>query len=80
MILKYKTIYEYGYSENEPTEVKADRWNYIDGITDCGVYFDTKAGCTMFHFVENGNDVILALHNEAYLINDAGKTIEKIAY
>lgn len=80
MILKYKTNMEYGHDENATKAIKVDRWNYVDGITDCGIFYDQRAKCTCIEFGENDKHMVLALHDEAYLINDNGKTIEKIAY
>ena len=75
MILKYKTIREDG-------DAIYDIWNYIDGITDCSVFFSNEPDvkCICIEFGKDQSHKILALHDEAYLINDCGKTIEKIAY
>lgn len=75
MILKYRTTREGECSSY-------DMWNYIDGITNCSVFFDDDPSreCTCIEFGDGQNHTILALHDEAYLINDSGKTIEKIAY
>ena len=70
MILKFRTT----------IEGNCDKWNYIDGIVSCGVFYDTKEKCTMVEFKDNGGIITLALQDEAYLINDNGKTIEKIAH
>lgn len=78
MILKYKTLFE---TINDPNAThKVDRWNYIDNIKDCSVFYDQDEGCTMFEYYVDGCRVLLALHGEAYLINTNGKTIEKIAH
>lgn len=73
MILKFKTTREDG-------NVFYDMWNYIDGITECSVFFnnDPSVNCTCIEFGDSSNHTILSLHDEAYLINDNGKTIEKI--
>ena len=71
MILKYKTT----LSGNR------DQWNYIDGISECSVYFnsDPTVNCTCIAFGASHNHMVLALHDEAYLINDNGKTVERIS-
>lgn len=77
MILKYRTTREDG-------NVQYDMWHYVDGITDCSVFFDSRPeyNCTCIEICKNQNreHMILALYDEAYLINDSGKTIEKIKY
>ena len=77
MILKYKTKFEVSREQNATHKV--DRWNYIDNVNDCSVFYDPYEGCTMFAYTVNGNDSVMALHGEAYLINTNGKTIDKIA-
>ena len=69
MILKYLTKF------ND----KTDRWNYVDGIKEAGVFFDDEHGCTMIHITsQNGDEYGLALHKTAYLLNEAGKTIDRL--
>lgn len=76
MILKYKTLYETSRDPNSTHKV--DRWNYIDGVTDCAVFYNPDAGCKVLEYSANGRTLQLALHGEAYLINNNGKTVEKI--
>lgn len=71
MILKYKTT---RYEDH----VHHDVWNFIDNVKACSLYFDPDAKCTCIEIGEGLNHMVLALHDEAYLINDNGKTIEKI--
>jgi hypothetical protein len=75
MILKYRTT-------REENGAFCDIWNFVDGITDCSVFFDSSpaCNCTCIEIYKNQNrdHMILALHDTAYLINDSGKTIEKI--
>jgi len=78
MILKYKTKFE--TSSDPQATNKVDRWNYIDNVNDCAVFYDQDEGCTMFEYYVDGCRILLALHGEAYLINDSGKTIDKIAH
>ena len=78
MILKYKTKFE---TSNDPNATcKVDRWNYIDNVNDCSVFYNKDEGCTMFEYTVNGNLVRMALHSEAYLINNDGRTIDKISH
>ena len=75
MILKYRTT-------REDAGAFYDVWHYVDGITDCSVFFDNSPefNCTCIEICKNQtrDHMILALHDTAYLINDSGKTIEKI--
>ena len=77
MILKYKRKFETSKEQN--STYKVDRWNYIDNVNDCSVFYDPDEGCAMFSYTINGIPTLLALHSEAYLINTNGKTIDKIA-
>ena len=56
-----------------------EEWNYFDNITSAGCYFDeiTKMPCVRCNF-RDGNYVVIAVPNVAYLMSDTGKTIEKI--
>lgn len=78
MILKYRTTRKV----DEDPNANYDQWNYIDGITDCSVYFDPHpaVNCTCIAFGAGNNHMVLALHDEAYLINENGKTIERISH
>ena len=71
MILKYRTT-------RLEDHVHYDVWNFIDNVKACSLYFDPDAKCTCIEIGEGLNHMVLALHDEAYLINDNGKTIEKI--
>ena len=76
MILKYKTICNKGM-ENERVQ-----WNYIDGIEEASTFVDTAVEenpCPMVHIIKKDKtEMGIALHYEAYLLNDYGVTIEKI--
>ena len=76
MILKYLTI------KNKGMETETCQWNYIDGITQASTFVDftdKEKPCTMVNILmKDMTSVAYALHNEAYLLNDYGTTIEKI--
>jgi hypothetical protein len=77
MILKYKTTKRVDEGDRGSNY---DQWNFVDNITNCSVYFNPTTNCTCIDISHGGEYMSLALHEEAYLINDAGKTIEKIAH
>lgn len=69
MILKYAT------SRDNETAM----WNYVDGIKDASVFFDNELQCTCVNITRyNGDEFGIALHNTAYLLNESGKTIERL--
>ena len=76
MILKYRTICDKGM------ETERGQWNYIDGIKEASTFVDVtdkENPCPMVRIVKDDtSDMCIALHNEAYLLNDYGTTIEKI--
>lgn len=74
MILKFRTECIHPATETEG-EYRQEQWHYIDGITEASTYYDTehRAVC-----VRINRDDVIALYDEAYLLNDAGKTIEKV--
>ena len=55
-------------------------WNYHSDVKDASVRYDDKTKCTHVRVVE-ANDVHydLVIQGTAYLLNDSGKTIERIA-
>lgn len=62
---------------NESTkEVITDRWNYISDIDDCGVYYDVSMKCVIVEYYRYGSVIHQAIHDEAYLIDETGRTIE----
>jgi hypothetical protein len=78
MVLKYLTNCEVG--SNEIGEhVFRDQWNFVGGITNASLYWDeaNKATIAALEF-ESQPPVKIALYHEAYLLNENGKTIEKI--
>ena len=52
-------------------------WHYTGGITECAVYYDNEMKCLCVDLTKD-KDCIIAIHSEAYLMNDDGKTIERI--
>lgn len=75
MILKVVTS-----EKAEDGEYFRDTDTYIDGITNASVYFNEAEGlpnvkCTL----ENGALITISVPNVAYLMNNNGKTIERIA-
>lgn len=52
-------------------------WQYIDGITECRTFYDAEHECKCIDLTKD-KDCILALRSEAYLLNDDGKTIERV--
>lgn len=58
----------------------SDVWNYYDNITGASVYYDEGIGevvVSMSSDTYDGN-IVLAIPECAYLLNDNGKTIERI--
>lgn len=70
MILKQRVI---------DSESRKGYWGYTDGITDCSIFYDTENQCFCIDLTKD-KGCILALHTETYLLNDQGKTIERICY
>ena len=67
------------YRKDENCAEVYEEWNYFDNIKSASTYFDNEIKlpvvCCSFH---GGNRVTIAIPNVAYLMSDAGKTIEKI--
>ena len=76
MILKYKTICNKGLEKGRV------QWNYIDGIEEASTFVDVtdkEKPCPMVHIRKKDmTEMGIALHHEAYLLNDLGVTIERI--
>lgn len=70
MILKQKII---------DSEGRKGYWAYTDGITECSIFYDTERECFMIDLTKD-KGCIPALLTETYLLNDQGKTIERICY
>ena len=73
MVLKYLTNRE----NNE--RVSFDQWNFIDGIIGASVYYDPEVNMTVAELeFEVRPSITIALQAEAYLLNENGKTIERV--
>lgn len=78
MVLKYLSKCEVCHRE-QSNEVFHDQWNFIGGIIGASVCWDetNKATVAVLEF-ESRPPVKIALYYEAYLLNENGKTIEKV--
>lgn len=55
-------------------------WDYYDGVKSASSEYDLKLGrmCVRVCFDRSGNeDILFPVNEEAYLMNDNGKTIER---
>ena len=78
MVLKYLTKCEHNRGE-QAEAVFYDQWNFIGGIIGASVYWDELAGATVAVLeFESRPPMKVALYYEAYLLNENGKTIEKV--
>ncbi len=59
----------------------SDVWNYYDNITALSVYYDADIGEVVVSMSSDAYDgsIVLAIPEGAYLLNDKGQTIERIA-
>ena len=56
-----------------------EEWNYFDNIVSASNYYDEDIKMTVVRCrFRDGNIVTFSIPNVAYLMSDAGKTIEKI--
>lgn len=78
MVLKYRTECKYP-ADGKEGEYGVEYWNFIDGIVDASIYYDKQCK-SVVAALEFGNrpHMKLALHDEAYLLSNSGKTIEKV--
>lgn len=78
MVLKYLTRCEVCPGE-QSEKVFRDQWNFIGGIICASVYYDEmcKSVVVALEF-ESRPHMKIAVSYEAYLLNDNGKTIEKV--
>lgn len=78
MVLKYRTSCEIPATEEQPAEY-VEMWNYVDGIIGASIYYDSAHRETVSTLeFETRPSITLALHDEAYLLNEGGRTIEKV--
>lgn len=78
MVLKYLTRCEHN-RDGQNEAVFYDQWNYVGGITRASIYYDEANRSTVAELsFDDKTSVAIALHYEAYLLNENGKTIEKI--
>lgn len=70
MILKYLTLYR------REDSVDVDRWNFISGLTEIGVYPSMGGGVDIDMTADK--NCTIHLEGEAYILNDNGSTMEKI--
>lgn len=78
MVLKYLTNCEVCQGQ-QAEKVFRDQWNFIDGIIGANIYYDEMCESTVVAMeFENRPPMKIAIHCEAYLLNDNGKTIEKV--
>lgn len=56
-----------------------EEWNYIDAITSASTYYDEDIKMTVVRCTfRDGGQATIAVPCVAYLMSDAGKTVEKI--
>lgn len=74
MILKTLTQLEDGNKNH------SDCWTFYDDVDSARVYYDSvaDASCVALHFKGSDSEMVLALHDVAYLCNNRGQTIEKL--
>ena len=80
-IIKKKAMILKTLTQREDAEHnQSDCWTFHDNIESARVYFDgtIKASCVALHFKGTEGEIVIALHDVAYLCNDAGKTIERL--
>lgn len=78
MVLKYLTKCEV-CSGQQAENVFRDQWNFIDGIIDASIYYDEMCESVVAALeFESRPHMKIAICHEAYLLNDNGKTIEKV--
>ena len=78
MVLKYLTNCEVCHGE-QSEKVFRDQWNFIGGIISASIYYDEvcKSVVAALDF-ESRPPMKIAVSYEAYLLNDNGRTIEKV--
>ena len=78
MVFKYLTKCEVCHGE-QAEAVFRDQWNFVGGITNASIYYDEgcKSVVAALEF-ESRLPIRIAVPYEAYLLNDNGKTIERV--
>ena len=78
MVLKYRTECRYP-ADGKEGEYSQEQWHFIDGIIGASIYYDqiNKATVVALEF-ETRPHMKIAVYDEAYLLNENGKTIEKV--
>lgn len=67
------------YRKSEVQSVEREEWNYFDNIETAGTFFDEEIGMTVVRCgFKDGNIVTFSIPHVAYLMSDAGKTIDAI--
>lgn len=78
MVLKYRTACNHLIGGLEPANY-VDQWNFVDGIIGASIYYDKEIEATVAALeFESRPPMSIALHDEAYLLNESGHTIEKV--
>ena len=78
MVLKYRTVCKFPVDGKEG-EYGIEKWNFVGGIVGASIFYDqeNKATVAALEF-DSRPPMELALYDEAYLLNENGKTIEKV--
>ena len=67
------------YRKSETSNMEREEWNYFDNIETAAHFYDEEIGMTVVRCgFKDGNIVTFAVPYVAYLMSDAGKTIEAI--
>ena len=78
MVLKYLTRREVHKGEQAEKAFR-DEWVFIDGVIGASLYYDDMCESVVAALeFENRPPIKIAISYEAYLLNDNGKTIEKV--
>ena len=65
--------------EFEHCNAECDVWSFFDNITSASTYYDEGTEMTVVRCTfRDSNTVTIGIPHEAYLMSDAGKTIERI--
>ncbi len=76
MVLKFKTNSRYYANGSEDFQ---DNWCFMDGIAVANIYYDKSIEATVAVLeFDSKPSIKVALNDEAYLLNENGKTIEKV--